>query len=274
MRLVAISGAGDDSTPDDEGERAIGGGVPVASALPLSTSAPVDVGRGEQECGGGGQPTARAAAAAPMAESGGHSGSPTLGGPHTPSEDSGQLPPYAPCPLRANVPATTSIEGRLRDGVLHIPQRGLTLRELVSLLLGTFHNPELWPQLGIAELGRLGFAESLLLTDGAMTRLYAWALVASVRWHRCARSLIRSSMIARGEGQPTITSHVNSYHVPPQLHQEVDCRFVALAEAPEGEKRRRRRWTPPTPSNQILVSTSFLSLPTESREPIALPLRA
>ena len=78
------------------------------------------------------------------------------------------------CPLRANKPDTAH-DGRLLDGVVHVPQRGLTVRELASVLLVTLQHPDVWPQLGATRPTGLGPSQSLLLKDEAMSRLYEWA---------------------------------------------------------------------------------------------------
>jgi hypothetical protein len=83
----------------------------------------------------------------------------------------GLCPPIPPCPLRTEVLLTVR-NGWVRDGALDVPGRGLTLRELLSLLLIASQHHKLWLQLGP---DALGFSASPLLKDGDVTRLCEWA---------------------------------------------------------------------------------------------------
>ena len=74
-----------------------------------------------------------------------------------------------PCPLKTKAPV---LNGCARDGALQKPERGLTLREQVSLLLVASQHHELWLQLGP---DALGFSVSPLLKDVDVTRLCEWA---------------------------------------------------------------------------------------------------
>ena len=58
------------------------------------------------------------------------------------------------------------------DGALDVPPRGLTLRELLSLMVVISQHHMLWLQLGPSALG---FSVSELLKDGQVTALCEWA---------------------------------------------------------------------------------------------------
>jgi hypothetical protein len=68
------------------------------------------------------------------------------------------------CPVRSN--------SRLLGNILEVPERGLTLREAGSVLLGTMQDPELVQLLQDDELGLSNFR---LLNDSEFYKLYEWA---------------------------------------------------------------------------------------------------
>ena len=99
---------------------------------------------------------------------GGHSGP----APPPPSASgSGQCPCIPPCPLRTQAPVA-AFNGSVVDGALDVPPRGLTLRELLSLMVVISQHHMLWLQLGPSALG---FSVSELLKDGQVTALCEWA---------------------------------------------------------------------------------------------------
>ena len=65
-----------------------------------------------------------------------------------------------------------ALNGCVLDGTLDVPPRGLTLRELLSLLLVAVQHHELWLQ---TRPDALGFSVSRLLKDGHITELCEWA---------------------------------------------------------------------------------------------------
>ncbi len=76
------------------------------------------------------------------------------------------------CPVRSNLKREIWVSnGCLLGNILEVPERGLTLREAGSVLLGTIQDPKL---LHLLQCNELGLSNFRLLNDGEFYELYEW----------------------------------------------------------------------------------------------------